>query len=74
MQQTAEVGRFPIGSFREVTLLRTNFGCSDFRLRWLQSYRLTLDRPVAGDRKTKEFENVTTRPVGCWVPLSISAN
>ena len=38
----------------------------------LQSFRLNFDKPVAGDAKTIEFENVTTLPVGCWVRVSIS--
>jgi hypothetical protein len=43
--------------------------CGNFK-----SARLDRDSPTAGETKTNELENVTVRPVACFVPLSISLN
>ena len=74
MHNTARSRPLSPDLFREVTLLRTNVDCSNFRLRWFQVVRVNLDRPVGGDRMAIEFESVTRVTSGCkWAPVGSSA-
>src|SRR5690349_1128705 len=59
----------------KIEILMHYYNCAAFaawsNCTWLKWFRSNLDKPVPGDEKINEFENVTSSPLGCCVSVLI---